>query len=125
LRYLHTKISFASYLIQLWPGLFSRLVQLDKFDNIRSIHPRQRPIAVATGDNLVIRADDEFRRLNQSSPLFPKRAYRIANFASRAVTNRKRHIVRHFLRLIQRVGAGCDNRRIQRVKFRLQFFKAD
>lgn len=96
---------------------FPRCVKVRQLDHIGGVHPAERAVAIAYRDDLVVRADDKFRRLDDLAAVFPPRSQRIGDLAGDAVADGKVDVVGDFLRLVDRIDAGGDNLGARRIEF--------
>lgn len=105
--------------------LFAGCVEIRQLNHIGSIHPAKGAVAIAYRDNLIVRADDEFRRLDNLAAVFPPRPQLVGDIAGDAVTDGEIHLVGHFLRFVDRINAGGKNFCIRRIEFVFKICEAD
>jgi hypothetical protein len=98
-------------------NLFARRIEVRQLDHIGGVHPPQRAIAIAYGDNLIVRADNKFRWLDDLAAVFPPRSQLVGDLAGDAVTDGEIHLVGDFLRFVDRINAGGDNLGARRIEF--------
>lgn len=107
------------------PVLFPGLIELYQRDDVRRVHAAQRPVAVAARNDLVVRAQNKFGRLDQTAAFFMIGADQIAGFLCDAVANWKGNVIGDFLRLVEGIDACSDDRGVQSLEFINLVFEAD
>ncbi len=104
--------------------LFARIIKVHEFDHIGGVDAPERSVAVARSNDLIVSADDKFRRLDDLPAFFPKRSQLISDVARNTVTDRERDFVGYFLRLVERIDTRRNHFHVERFKLVLNSFES-
>tara|TARA_Y100001970_G_scaffold293013_1_gene437193 strand:+ start:8020 stop:8325 length:306 start_codon:yes stop_codon:yes gene_type:complete len=85
-------------------------VEIDKFDHVFSLHTTQWAVTVARCDNIVIRAEYKFGRLDDLTAVLPPRSQSVRHITTYTFANREVNFVSDLTRFFSRVDTCCDDR---------------
>lgn len=99
-------------------GLAGR-VQANQLQRVGWLDTADRTRTVGRGKDLAVAVHDEFRWLHDIAARVPPSANLVGNVARDTVGDRESDLARHFLRLVERIDAGRDDRRSGGIEFAL------
>ena len=71
----------------------TRFVEIDQFDHVLSLHTTQWAVTVAGCDNIIIRAEYKFGRLDDPTAVLPPRSHRVCHITTYAFADREVNFV--------------------------------
>ena len=90
--------------------LFLRRKVVHHPNHISGVHAAERPVAIARGNYFAaLGIYNELRWLDEFAVVFPPRPQQISGRTGKSIANGKVYHIGDFLRLVERIDAGCDH----------------